>query len=250
MTLEYSSGVLTAFDSSHNPIASSTPGLIAVGTWAYIEMEVSGWGSVQTVSFQIDGAAAGSGTGNTGIPNPSSPLVFNYEWESGAGTIDDNYWFDTSGDNNTFAGVRRVDTRFVQSAGHISTWAPVGASIGADCVNDPTPDYDATYVATRTPGAKSAFTVAAPSQDPDSVLGVQIDVFARADDTDPAKYYIGVSNGSTDIFEPTGVVPATNYKYSFDVLDTNPFTSVAWAPGDVDNIQIVVQNANSDGSSG
>ena len=237
-----STNIISVRDATNTAIVSSPGNAVNPTLWTYVEIKIAGWGAGQLVTMHLAGLPIASGIGNTsagGVP-PAA-----YAWQSGAGTVDDNYWLDTSGTScNDFAGEARVDTSSVVSNGRVNQLTGVNAGLQGNytCVNDIAPDGDATYVTSGAVGTTGCFAVRTPPVPYVSVLGVQVNAAVRRDSVGPINVKLGVGNGTAEIYGPAQPA-STSYIYVGQVSSINPLTNVPWTPTDINNLQLAIQVA-------
>lgn len=231
---------ISVLDNTRAVIVSTAIGSINPGIWTYVEVMFAGWGSNKTVTIQLGGITQSTGAGDT---SPAQNIPAYFEFDSGAGAIDDLYVFDTSGTAcNTFAGQSRVDTRFPVANGRVNNFAPVNQTVGGSytCVDDEVPDDDQTYTFDNTPGDTDTYRMGTPSPLPSSVVAVQVSAAIRSDGVTPISVKIGVGNGSAEDYGAPQT-PTTSYTYLNEPLSTNPLTGQPWTPSDLNNLQAAFQ---------
>lgn len=120
--------------------------------------------------------------------------------------------------------------------GHLSAWTPNGAATIWQCINQIPQDGDTTYASDATPGDAYMVTFGAlPAMQ--TLLAVQLSVYAREDDAGPRSYQSGFSNGTTDGYSGVDQYLGGTYNYIQDEFPINPVTGIAWAPGDLATLQ-------------
>jgi len=150
------------------------------------------------------------------------------------------YVLDNTGSyDNTQRGDNVVGFLGPSGAGHETGWTPNGAAANWQCVSDNPPDDDTTYVSSSTVGQKDMYTLASvPANIASLTGGVQIVTDVRQDAAGTRQVTPGMSNGSSDDFTGAPVAPTTSYAIYTTPYSSNPFTSSAWALGDLASLQV------------
>lgn len=223
---------------------TSASGVVTVGAWHYIEglFDIA----AQTARVQVDGVDV---LNLTGVPYSvgafAGSISFRTLGLSGARTYADDVvvWDTTGAINNTFLGDRRVATLYPDGDTITASWLLNGASTGYECINQTTPDGDATYISALSTDPlpeSSAFTLQNLPSGVAIVSAVQTVTMMKKTDTGPATV-------STDIVSGTSVTtgaskPVTpTYQYYEDVFETDPATGVAWTPSGVNGAKVNIR---------
>lgn len=210
----------------------------AAGTWRYVEVkQVLSTGAV---TVRVDGITVLSGT-VASIASLSSltwQTSNNYSW--GATYLDDVYVLDTSGTvNNDFLGDVRVQTLLPNTDGTYSQLTTSTGTSHSALVKEATPNTT-DYVYSSTSGQKDSYHYQTLSANTANVYGVELANYSHKDAAGPAGFSNLVRVGTTD-YASTGQPLSTSWTPNRDILDTNPATSAAWTPSDVNNAEFGVQ---------
>lgn len=240
------SGQIGYSNSANTVVAISSPGLLSVNAWCYIEVQVtfsaSTSGSV-TIRFngQTVATAASVNTSGTNV-NPCvllGPTAANLGGNSTL--IDDFYVLNSTAPNNAFLGDVKILPLYPIGNGRISGFGRFGGTSSGNytAVGENPPDGDSSYVYTATPGTTDAYTITTLSN-VTTVKAVQVNAYARKDDTPSRVLGLGVGNGTTENFD-AGHSLNTSYTYVRRPMDINPLTSAAWSPSDFTTLQLAQQ---------
>jgi hypothetical protein len=154
--------------------------------------------------------------------------------------MDDLYIFDGTGaTNNNFAGDCRVECLF-PTANDAVAWTPVGAAANWDCVNDPNPDNDATYVTSSTPGQVDTYVLSDLVTTAGFVKCVQVVSYARKDDAGTRQIRNTIKPTGTR-YNGTTVSLNTGYQFQTDGWEVNPDTSATWTIAEVNALKAGVE---------
>lgn len=218
---------------SANILATSGTTLIGAATWHYLEVAWTRNATTGSVNIYIDGILVGSASGvNTGassIDNVNLPDI------AGSGTMkyDDLYFKN----DTTALGDSRVDVLYPAADTAQKQWTPDTGTANFSRVNSTTYDNDTTYVADATVGDKDLYTVGSLPSTPASIFAVQTTMCARKDDATTRQIRANLKSGVTTHNGPAVTMAAT-YAVSTDIMATDPNTSAAWTPTNVNAIQI------------
>jgi hypothetical protein len=231
-------------------IGTSAAGLIATGTWYYIEMKIvfstTATGSVvvnlngptqilnlTSVQTAQSSNASCDSVAIEAVGNSSSTTVI----------IDDLYVCDTTGSqNNAFLGdVKYVTVLPASPAGRLDQWAQTGGTGGQPwtAVNETNPDDDTSYVSDATVGDIEDFNLGSHGTIA-TLYGVGVNAYARKDDAGVRTLGLGVGDGTTENFDAGHALGATYHCY-VRTLDSNPLTSAAWATSDLATLQAALK---------
>lgn len=217
-----------------------TSSAFALGTVAYLELQVLLSTTVGTVTVRVNGVAVltltGLNTAATGVATWTSVALGQATGETAAAcilTFDDLYVLDGSGSapQNTFLGDVRVDARYPTAEGASAAWTPSSGTDNALLVDETAPNDDTDYTSAGTVGQTDTFVVQdAPV--PGAVLyGVQHCLAMKKSDAGTCLVAPVVRHSSTD-YVGSDLAPGTTYAYGLAVQATNPGTAAQWTEAD------------------
>lgn len=222
-------------NSGGTTIATGTT-TIQNGVWYYIEVKGFINGASGTCEVKLNGVSEIASTvGNFGSTNfDAIGVVAGGSSSTNQHTFDDIYVLDTTGaaPRNDFLGDTRVVTIFPNGAGNYSQWTPDSGTNYAR-VDESTgtyPDGDTSYVSDSTPGHRDSYAFA----DIDggaSVYGVQINLWARKDDSATRQIAPFIRQGGTD-YDGTTVTMASSYTMYSQLYNQDP-TNNDWTAANV-----------------
>lgn len=224
----------------------SSPGLMTAQAWGYIECDVtlsnSGAGAV-TIRFNGTTVVTEASVNTSPSGVGCSIIALVNEWGNGNSEsfVDDLYCLNTTAPNNTFLGDIKIIPLLPAGNGRIDGFSRFGGTSAGNwtAVNEVPPDYDTSYVYTSTAGTEDCYTLTTLSN-VTTIVAVQLNGFARKDDTPSRVLSLGVGNGTTENFD-AGTALNTTYTYILRQLDINPLTSAAWAVTDFTTLQAAVK---------
>jgi hypothetical protein len=228
-------------------LAQSIEGMQS-NSWAYLEFKWFIDETVGTAELRINTVPILSFTGNT---HQNSPTAVPHEWNA-LGVLgqvsaspapylvmrmSDFYLADLTGgagDVKDYLGDGVIETIFPNGPGLAAGWTPSSASANWDQVNDkPTPDGDATYVQTTTPGVRDCHQfedIPVGAQ----ILGVHYNMLVRKLDDGTVTVKPIVGQGGVQYDGPTqGVATVAYDRYLTQPYDVNPATGAAWTAAEI-----------------
>jgi hypothetical protein len=120
--------------------------------------------------------------------------------------------------------------------GIVSAWTPNGAATIWQSIDQIPQDGDTTYASSSTVGQQYMTTFGAlPAMQ--SLLAVQLSIYARTDDAGPRAYQSGFWKGGTFGFSGVDQFLGGSYNYIEDEYMLNPVNGLAWTPGDLAGLQ-------------
>lgn len=125
-----------------------------------------------------------------------------------------------------FLGVCVVDTKLPSGAGSTTQFTP-SAGANYQCVGEASMNNDTDYVYSATPGNIDTYAFADLSYAVGVVKAVQVNAFAKLDDTGARKIGLVTRPGNTDHVS-TDKVLITLMDHYFELHEINPDTSEAW----------------------
>jgi hypothetical protein len=184
----------------------TAPNVLFEGVWQYVEIKYVMSGGSPVLQVKIDGVMALNTAGaSTSIQNAGQPTLCNF-LQFGTDSpssvmIDDLYICDTSGASfNDFLGDCVVHALLPSGDAGPNQFSQVGGT-GAGhftSVNELTPDGDASYLYSNTPGQYELFSVPTLPTDIVDVLAVGVNVIARKQAAGVGTYEAVVNYGGTE----------------------------------------------------
>jgi len=219
-------------------LAQSAIGALTLNVWYWVEFKVTVDNAAGAVELRINGvnvaSAAGVDTQNTANAY-ANRIGFTSTGLNPNPYIDDLYICDGSGAiRNDFLGDCKVMPSHPNGAGDLADWAP-SAGANWENVDDATPDGDATYNSSATPGDVDAYALEDVVLTGDC-LGVQLDVYARKDDAGGR-----VVRGLLRIAAANHVAAdkslADTYRHYAAVWEQNPDSGLDFSQADLNALQ-------------
>jgi len=217
-------------------IATSAAGVISLNIWAYVEMSATISDTVGTVEVRVNGVPVATFTGDT--KNAGTNTTFDTLSLAGVawfGSYDDLYVCNSTGSvNNTFLGDVRVQTLLPTAAGASTQLTP---SVGSnwDNVND-TPYVSTTYNSDSVSGHRDTYAIGDLLSGTGTIFGVQDNILALRSDAGAASIKAALKSGATVYYDST-VSLITALGVSSAVRETDPATSAAWTPTNVNALE-------------
>lgn len=221
-------------------LLSSAAGLINANTWNYIEF----WSTVADAggrcTVKVNGSIVHDFTGDTRNGGTSTNIDMIALWgmygDNTPTRFDDLYVCDSTGTtNNTFLGDVRVQTLAPAGAGSSTQLTPTG---GANYTNvAETPDNTATYNSSSTVGNRDTYAMDDLVAGTTAVYGVQDNVSAWKADAGIGNIKAALKVGATVYYDSTIGLGTSVGSWYGAMRETNPATSTAWTPTDVNGIE-------------
>ncbi|MEE8208725.1 MAG: hypothetical protein V3T88_07240 [Nitrosomonadaceae bacterium] len=250
MELNMATRIASAIVNDVTTVASSSAVLNA-GVWNYLEFKVKIHSSLGTVEIRQSGvniaSATGLNTGTTGVLINGLRLEANDNAQ--ADFIDDLYWLDITGSDNTdFLGDVRVDVLYPNANGNnndftlfddgTQNYSPI--TVNFDAVRneaDFTLGRDHNYVESGLIGASEDYdnhSLADIGVTPSTIFGVQVVNNTKKTDTGVLRYKDEMVIAGTP-FDNGSEVTATAGDYSMSrfIRDTDPSDDAAWTESKV-----------------
>jgi len=231
-------------------LGTSAAGIIASGSFNYIEVKCTIDNSAGAVTIRVNGAAVLTLTsqdtqnGGTAVANQirlGDPIN-----DTGAARdYDDLYICDTAGSvNNDFLGDVRVDAYLPSGNGNSSQL--VGSDSNSTdnylLVDETAPDSDTTYVQSSTATNKDTYVFPNMSHTPSAIHGVQINAIAKKDDAGTRSLATVVRSNGSDT-DGTSQALSTSYLNYRQIHETDPDTAAAWIKAGFDAAEFGVKVA-------
>jgi hypothetical protein len=233
------------FNTSNNfEVTLGTGGVIASGTfipiigvWYFIEFKCTINNSTGAVSVKVNGTTDISASSvDTQVSGNASANKFELANTGSSNFYDDIYICDSTGSfNNDFLGDVCVETIFPDGAGNSTTWTPLSGSNFSN-VDEIAVDDDTSYVSTATATNVDTYTYGNLSFANTVVKGLSVNVVNRKDDAGARTLAPVVRSGGTD-YVGTTQSSFDSYTDAWQAYDTNPDTSTAWTPSEVNGAE-------------
>lgn len=218
----------------------STP--FVANTWYYIEWQatIDPAAGAYTVVVTFGGNRttwlSGAGVNTRNTANSSSNQV---QLASASNTItsnfDDVYVLNSLGTvNNAMLGECRVLMSLPNADSAVNLqWTPNPGTTHYTNVNESSPNDDTNYNSSLTPGQLDTYKY--PSISPTgAIAGVQVTLCERKDDAGARTTAVEYRSGSgTNYAGATNFSPGSNYSMDRQIYETDPATSAAWLPANV-----------------
>lgn len=229
-------------------IATGTT-VFGLNTWVYIECRVVISDTVGVVQVRLNGSATNeinftgdtknAGTNSTidGIGGPTRVASSN-EFQS------DLYVCDATGSvNNTWLGDVAVRTLIPNGDGNSSQLlGSDGNSVSNYQQVDDVPYNTTDYNGSATVGQKDTYALADLPAGVTAVYGVRVNGYFAKSDAGLASAKIVTRSGGTD-YAPTTRTLTTSYLEFSEIRETDPATSAAWTPANVNALQVGMEVA-------
>ena len=210
----------------------------STSTWIYVEGLVHFDSSVGTLKLWVDDVLLLDLSAlNLGAVNPDNIVVGKFHDNVGI-YLDDLYIADTSGTGVTSklgSGVAIHPLR-PSAAGSSTDWVP-NAGANWECVDDTTPDGDASYVRSPGVGSKDLYNVTDLPSLTGTIKGVMVGFTGKKTDVGPANVKNVVSVGGTEVKGSQKALTSEYQGYS-DLFLVDPNTGVDWTVVGVNSMQI------------
>jgi hypothetical protein len=217
---------------------------LSSGVWYYIEWKVTIADSIgaNTCQVNVNGVnwitvATGQDVKNTSNASATQIRIGKTVQASSSGLWDwSHFYYD---DGTAFLGDVRVENLAVAGDGATQNFTSSSGTHHND-VDDGTPDDNATYVESATPGDVELFTFSDLSTTPASILAVA--TFNCIAKTDAGSRVCVPVLRSGGVNYDQGTFPCVDsFKYDVQVIDEDPDTSAAWTPSGVNALEAGVK---------
>jgi hypothetical protein len=228
-------------DTSGTILGTSSAGLVPMdASYPHLGMALTVHNSTGTFELWVNGVSVYSLSGQDTQNSANAQATAFQLGISGSSSaqvdFDDLVILNNSGGSlDAFLGDVRVSALLPDGAGDSTQWTP-SASTNVSNVDDTAPDGDTTYNASATAGQKDLFTMGALPAATGTVKAVVARLYHRKDDASARVIKAKVKHSSTE-GDGGNISPGTGYGYSQDVFATNPSTTAAWTPSEVNAMQ-------------
>lgn len=217
-------------------LGTSAPGLITINTQYFIEFGATIHDTTGTYEVRLNNTNVLSGTGadtkNTANATADQALL------QGVATMsfDDWYVFDGAGSVcNNFAGDVKVEALLPTAAGNYTEWTPSAGS-NYQNVDEASPNSDTDYNSSGTINQRDTYTLGNLATTSGTVLGIQVNRYARKDDAGSRSDAAMIRSGATDAVGATNAL-ADTYTYYSTIWETDPADSSAFTIADVNALE-------------
>lgn len=220
-----SAGTISAYRNA--TLLGTSSAVVVAGQYDYYEVKAVIDNSAGSVEVHRNGESVLS---LTGIDTQESANAYCNIFEifkvpAATSWVDDLYIDDTD-----FNGDTKIVTIYPNGAGDDANWTPSAGSNYA-CVDETPFNSDTDYVSTATNNLVDTYAFGdVPAGG--TVLGVMVNVIARADDASAVSVAPIVKPGSTKHVGTTRLLTQTYLPY-YEIFNTNPDTSAAWTINEV-----------------
>jgi hypothetical protein len=224
-------------------LARSAPGLVGFDHWYFVEWETLIHPTAGTSILRLNNVVIAAASGVNTVGERSLAELRRLAFTCGSNQqffLDDLYVLDDTGPAplNTFLGDCRVEYLRPRAPGTFQQWTPVGTATHEGAVDDnATPDKDATYIESTTPGQLDTSRYTPTGLPSGSVFGAQLSLYARKSDQGP-RVIAPVANGSVG---PSLTPSADTYQYFTTPYGVNPATGLAWTIAQVNAAEFGVK---------
>ena len=209
----------------------------ALGPLFRVDMQVISYGASGTVNLYVNGVSIISFTGNlavSGMTNMDSVTLFQYQ------TNNPPFYSEIFVADSDTRAIQGMQTMLATGAGTTNNWTNnTFSNINALVAND----GNATYVNTATQDQQYNVTDMTPPAY--SVVAVVVNArIAKTAGSTPTQVKLGYNSGGTVAFG-TGATktPSVGFTQASQIDHTNPVTGVAFAPSDMNALQLDLRSA-------
>lgn len=237
------SGVLKLYHGSGTLLGTTTHVGFILDEYHYIELKATIHNSAGAVVLRIDGeneiVLVGIDTQNTANAYANQVEITFNGYLLGARFCGFDDWYicdDTGPSENDFLGAVKIECIFPTGAGANTDFIP-SAGANWQCVDDATPDDDATYVASATPGDIDTYTFGNLTATSGQVLALVPKLTGRKADLDTRHVKPVVRIAGVD-YELTDEFALTIHYAQYSAFSTiNPATGLPWTLSDVNGLE-------------
>ena len=221
----------------NSTVLAVAPNFISVGSWHFLELEVSINSSTGFANLYVDGLLQASFTGNTG----NSPCT-----SVGWGLFNAQDYLHTTNHSYDDVYVKNVATRegerkvqaLVPASDYSLQWLPSTGTTHYSLINTlPVPASPSTYVYANVATYQDLYGVTSLSNSPSVVSCVQIRTCAAKDQAE-TKTIATVIDSAGTIVDGTTYALTASYLYYTDIYDNDPHTGGAWNKDTVNALKI------------
>jgi hypothetical protein len=228
-------------------IVATSASTMSLNTYYFVELKAT-IGASGTIEVRVNGTSVGwipSQTAN--IQSTANAYVDRIQLQVAGGQgvmpiyIDDLYICDGAGTtNNDFLGDCRIVALFPDGAGSNTQFSPSTGGANYTCVDETTPNSDTDYVATSGTGYIDTYTYQDLTTTSGTILGVQVNIFARKDDAGSRTIAGEVRTGGVNYSGPVGFSIGDSYTYYKTLFELNPATNEKFTISEINNAEFGV----------
>lgn len=216
-------------------LLGSVANTLSVGEWAHFQVKVVVDDSVGSVVIKKNGGTILS-LSNIDTKQSINTYSNNVSLKNYGSNSD--VYFDDVYIAEDILGVCVVETKYPNGAGQSAQWTP-SEGLNYECVDEESVNSDTDYVYSSTPGNIDTYTFTDMVND-GIIKAVQVNAFARIDDTGLRKIALVTRPGDTDYVGSDNVL-TTLFDHFFQIHETNPDDSEPWSIADVNGCQFGIK---------
>jgi len=252
VSLEMASGLIKGYRNGfvqNNIFGATLIGDSSSAAWRYTP-NVWNWVSIKVVTHSTTGSIEVKVNGVTRLSltgiNTRGQTSNNYVNKIGVGVtgndvyMDDMVWMDNSGSTlNDHLDEVTIRTYYPTANSTPMDWT---ASAGSQytCIDEAQHNSDTDYISSSTVGHESLFTTGSMPSNMSDIKAIQVGIVSRKDDASTRLLRSLIKPGST-IYESSDMTQISTYAYYSQIYTTNPDTSVAWTPSDLNSLKFGVK---------
>lgn len=226
-------------DTTTNALATSAAGVIIVGVWNFIEIELVIHDTTGSFKVWVNGAQVISVT-NVDTKGQASATADNFRFFPSSNVsgqdLDDLYICSTA----SRLGECRVETIRPNADTAQKDWTPSTGTNNSALVDETTSNGDTDYVSSSTVGHIDLYDMSDLSAVPATVLAVQTVVTAKKDDVGTREIRSKVKSGATTGNGATKTLAGSHATYR-DIFVNNPATSAPFTGAEVQSVQVGIE---------
>lgn len=227
-------------------VLGSIGGVLSPNRWVYIEFYGKVDDAAGAYTIKVNGTTVLSATGvdtrDAGTTATFDVVRLNgtdgdSDAEGSCGLYDDLYILDTSGSapTNTFLGPIKIEALLPSAAGDNTDFTPSAGSNYA-AVDENEHDDDTTYVESGTSGHTDLYNFGNLTNIDGTVFGVQVNCVSKST-VGSIDYKIKAKHSTTEGDSAAITQASSTYAVDHHIFETNPSTTSAWTPSEVDAAQ-------------
>ena len=239
-----SSGQIAVYQGAIQLGVSAT-GAYPTGTWFYLEAQIFVNDATGTVTLRVNGTTVLTLTAKDTKASTTSALVGKITLNNVPGATNTQYddLYLMTGTGDSFQGDSRVEVLYPNGDGSTNAWTnSAGNSTSNWSFVDENPIDTSDYVASATTGQDDLYTLTDLISTAQSILAVQPTVYAAKTDTTARQVKLLTRRTATTAQAAQNLDNVSAFTL-YNVLTTDPDTSGAWTPANVNALQVGVEAA-------